>query len=76
MSDGNEYDAGVARKHPGGRPPLPPGEVRQQIGIRLHPATIVALDRLAELLECDRTEVVERLVWYRPLLETAKQLKR
>ena len=52
----------MTRRHPGGRPPLPPEVKRRGVYFKLAPATLVQLERIAETLGESRTAVVERLI--------------
>jgi hypothetical protein len=50
----------VTRKRKPGRPPFPDGTQRTHIAVRLPPATVAKLDRLAE--GSTRTAVVQGLI--------------
>lgn len=45
-----------------GRPPLPAGEARQDMNVRLHPLTLKQLDEMSVWLKQPRARIIERAV--------------
>jgi metal-responsive CopG/Arc/MetJ family transcriptional regulator len=49
-------------RHPGGRPPLPPGQRRVRIHMLLHPKLVARLDAASQATGETRTETIERAI--------------